>query len=74
MVKRRILTKICRDQEILTPEELFYINSFITWIGTQGRDYSEKENVWIKRGDPNDVVDWLQLHDEYFFSIVKIGE
>jgi hypothetical protein len=70
MIKRRILTRICLEQQILSPEEMDYLNEFINWTSTTGREYYIDELLWRKRDNLNDVADWLQLHDEFFFSVL----
>lgn len=70
MIKRRILTRICLEQQILNPEELDYLNEFINWTSTTGREYYIDELLWKKRDNLSDVADWLSMHDEFFFSVL----
>lgn len=70
MIKRRILTRICLEQEILSPEEMDYLNEFINWTSTTGREYYIDELLWRKRDNLNDAVDWLSMHDEFFLSVL----
>lgn len=70
MIKRRILTRICLEQQILAPEELDYLNEFINWTSTTGREYYIDEQLWRKRDNLDDTADWLAMHDEFFFSVL----
>lgn len=70
MIKRRILTRICLEQQILTPEELDYLNEFINWTSTTGREYYIDELLWKKRDNLSDTMDWLAMHDEFFNNVL----
>ena len=73
-MKRRILTRICLivgigEQGIFLPEEMKYINDFISWTSTTGREYDANAKLWRDRNNYNDALDWLSMSDEFKLTI-----